>query len=418
MRRIASVDVLRGLVIGLMVFVNSVAGVSGVPGFTQHLPGSVDGYSLADMIFPWFLFLVGVSLPLALGRAVADQRPWSALGRVGSRAAGLILLGVIFVNDDRIAADLTGLSDDAWLVMTVAAMAVLLTVRAADANRSGTPGELFPRWVKILAAVVLVALLIIYRGRTGSGRITWLRPSWWGILGLIGWAYLFGAVAFLFSRGRLWLLGTMQVGTVIVAIVTAEGHEGPLALLHPLLSPHDMFGSLTGTVIAGALAGVLLLTRGERALAWLAGYGGLMWIAGALLRPLHGYHKLGSTESWALVAAGQAALLLALFHLLVDRVWARTATPTVKIAPNENQTEGHPSTWRHAVAWLSAAGKNALFAYLLSEVLSPFCKLIGVSFTPGNRAGGAVAMANALAIAIFVLAIAAIATRRRIFLRV
>ncbi|HEY0711277.1 MAG TPA: DUF5009 domain-containing protein [Polyangia bacterium] len=429
MRRIASVDALRGLVIGLMVLVNSVAGVPGVPAFTQHLPRSVDGYSLADMIFPWFLFLVGVSLPLALGRARAqgsggtparmpDDNQWitaGAIGRVVTRAAGLILLGVIFVNEDRIAADIVGLSDDAWLVLSVAAVAVLLTVRASDANRSGAAGDLFPRWLKILAASALIALLVVYRGRTGSGRITWLRPSWWGILGLIGWAYLFGAIGFLVSRGRLWLLGAMQVGTVIIAIVTAEGHEGPLALLRPLLSPHDMLGSLTGTVIAGAIAGLLLVRR-DRPVPWLAGYGALMWIAGALLRPLHGYHKLESTESWALVAAGQTALMLALFQV-IDGINARAGDRRDARRDAGTGTRAPEAGWQRAFGWLSAAGKNALLAYLLSELLYPLGQVLGTTFTPGNRVGGAVAMLNAVAVAIFVLTVAAIATRRRVFLR-
>ncbi|HEY0706939.1 MAG TPA: DUF5009 domain-containing protein [Polyangia bacterium] len=401
--RVASVDSLRGLVIGLMVLVNTVAGVRGVPAFTQHLPRSVDGYSLADMIFPWFLFLVGVSLPLALGRSVAEGQRGAGLARVIPRAAGLILLGVIFVNDDRIASDLTGLGDDAWLVSSVAAMAVLLAVRAPDPTRTGVSGDLFPRWVKVLAAITLVALLVIYRGRTGSGRITWLRPSWWGILGLIGWAYFFGALAYLASRGRLWLLVGLHVATVIVAIVTAEGFEGPLALLRPLLSPHDMLGSLTGVVIAGAIAGVLLQNRGERAWMWLGGWGLGLWIAGALLRPLHGYHKLESTEGWALVAAGQASLLLALFHALLDRT---------------DRRGGDRPAWQAPMAWLGASGKNALLAYLLSELLYPLGQLVDVSLTPGNRVGGTVAMLNAVAIAVLVLAIAALATRRRIFLRV
>ena len=49
------------------------------------------------------------------------------------------------------------------------------------------------------------------------------------------------------------------------------------------------------------------------ACAALALFGVGLWVAGWFLRPLHGYHKISASEGWALVAAGQGALLLALF---------------------------------------------------------------------------------------------------------
>src|SRR5215475_13702576 len=66
--RIDSVDVLRGLTMLLMVFVNDLGPAA--PSWMHHIrPPHADGMTLADIVFPWFLFIVGVSIPLAFERA-------------------------------------------------------------------------------------------------------------------------------------------------------------------------------------------------------------------------------------------------------------------------------------------------------------------------------------------------------------
>ena len=65
MDRIASVDALRGLVILLMIFVNDVAGVKTAPAWLKHVSARADGMTLPDMVFPAFLFIMGMWSPQA-----------------------------------------------------------------------------------------------------------------------------------------------------------------------------------------------------------------------------------------------------------------------------------------------------------------------------------------------------------------
>jgi predicted acyltransferase len=63
--RILSVDVLRGLTVAAMVLVNN-------PGSWAHVYAPLrhaewHGVTPTDTIFPFFLFIVGVAIPLALG---------------------------------------------------------------------------------------------------------------------------------------------------------------------------------------------------------------------------------------------------------------------------------------------------------------------------------------------------------------
>src|ERR1700730_8804522 len=101
--RVASVDALRGLTILLMVFVNDLG--PGAPAWMHHIqPSNADGMTLADIVFPVFLFLVGVSIPLAFERARAIGKSKGAqLGHILIRTASLLFMGLVELNsaDDR-----------------------------------------------------------------------------------------------------------------------------------------------------------------------------------------------------------------------------------------------------------------------------------------------------------------------------
>jgi heparan-alpha-glucosaminide N-acetyltransferase len=386
--RLRSVDILRAAVIFVMVVVNNVGEAPGTPWWTQHLPVEVDGYSLADMVLPWFLFLVGVSLPLSLKKFLDGQR-LRALGRVLPRAAGLLLLGVMFVNAGRLDRAATGISSELWLTLAVAAATALLWQPRAESNVGGRPRVVLG--VKLGAAALLLIVLLLYRGNREQGGSAWLVPSWWGILGIIGWAYLVASLAYLAVGGRLAPMVGLVALAVAIAIGTAKGRSGWLDVFDPLFGVHEFFGSMTAMVLAGAVAGMLLADTGPRRWWPLALLGAGLWLGGWFLRPLHGYHKLGSSESWALVGAGQGALLLALAHLLFDKLLADQRWPRL----------------------LAMAGQSALLAYLLSEWMHPASSLIGVDLTPGYEKGGWIAVGNAALVAIGVLVVAGLATWRR-----
>ena len=67
--RVASIDIFRGLTMMLMIFVNELAEVHGLPWWNYHAPARVDVMTYVDVVFPLFLFIVGLSLPLSI-----DQR--------------------------------------------------------------------------------------------------------------------------------------------------------------------------------------------------------------------------------------------------------------------------------------------------------------------------------------------------------
>src|SRR5580692_12968109 len=69
--RIASIDIFRGLTVLVMVFVDNLDFVKGLPWWTYHMPRGSNGMTYVDMVFPAFLFVMGMSIPLAVERRVA-----------------------------------------------------------------------------------------------------------------------------------------------------------------------------------------------------------------------------------------------------------------------------------------------------------------------------------------------------------
>ena len=77
--RIASIDALRGFVMFTMIFVNDLAGAPKkvVPDWMVHFSdrhkhGS--GMTFVDLVFPGFLFIVGMSIPIAARRTFKQGR--------------------------------------------------------------------------------------------------------------------------------------------------------------------------------------------------------------------------------------------------------------------------------------------------------------------------------------------------------
>ena len=91
-KRLISIDVLRGLTIVAMLVVNNPGrwGADWQYAPLRHAPWH--GCTFTDLIFPCFLFLAGVGIPISLGRLVGPESAWhQATPRIVRRT--LVLLG-------------------------------------------------------------------------------------------------------------------------------------------------------------------------------------------------------------------------------------------------------------------------------------------------------------------------------------
>src|SRR5256886_9736407 len=145
----------------------------------------------------------------------------------------------------------TGMSRSLWFLLALGSAAVLWTAH---------PGGLLatkPRWLftsRMAALFVLVCALMIFRGKAEDGHIVWLQHSWWGILGLIGWAYLNCSLVYLAVRGNpTALMGVM--GFMIALFI--GGRHGLLDRLGPVKNLVGVGGEL-GSHPPNVMDGVLV----------------------------------------------------------------------------------------------------------------------------------------------------------------
>lgn len=89
-RRLISLDVFRGLCIAGMMLVNNPGNWNAV--FPPLTHSAWHGCTFADLIFPFFIFIMGVAMPLAFARRRDRAAP--LLPRIVTRAALLVALGV------------------------------------------------------------------------------------------------------------------------------------------------------------------------------------------------------------------------------------------------------------------------------------------------------------------------------------
>lgn len=91
MKRYVSLDVLRGLTVAMMIVVNNPGSWSKIYPMLRH--ASWDGCTPCDLVFPFFLFCVGVSMAFALAKYAAMNA--DALKKILKRGVLLYLVGLL-----------------------------------------------------------------------------------------------------------------------------------------------------------------------------------------------------------------------------------------------------------------------------------------------------------------------------------
>jgi hypothetical protein len=122
------------------------------------------------------------------------------------------------------------LSAPAWNVL--ATLGVLLVWGTPE----GGWGRIRKPWLRGAGVALLLFVALAYRNPEVTGWIH-LRPYWWGILGLIGWAYLGVATVYLLSGDRPAVLVSAVALFYCVALADAAGSMAWLSTLRPVVGP-------------------------------------------------------------------------------------------------------------------------------------------------------------------------------------
>ncbi len=107
-KRIASIDMIRGIAIAGMVLCSNIGFYSGLPAWMFHAQTppptyefnpSVAGITWVDLVFPFFLFSMGAAFPFAMRKRLENGKGrWSVAGSLVKRWAILAIFAILLGN--------------------------------------------------------------------------------------------------------------------------------------------------------------------------------------------------------------------------------------------------------------------------------------------------------------------------------
>ncbi len=321
--RLLSLDALRGFdmlwIIGGGAIIISLAEKTGA-GWLKALAIQMDhvpwiGFHFFDLIFPLFMFISGVAIPLSVASALAKNRSSRDIVlKALKRMVILIILGWIYNGDFR-----EGFSN--------------------------------ARYVSVLGqigvAYFFAILIYVYSGSLRT-TIFWLA----GVLAFVSILQLFVPVPGV-GAGVLTPEGHMNgyIDRMILPGRLAYGHDGMLDGGNGI---YDALGLLSivsaiGITLMGIIAGKILQepkTGEYRKTIILSGIGLTLVAAGLLLWPVYPVIKACWTTTYNFLAGGISFILMAIFYLIVD-VWK----------------------YRKWTFFFRVIGMNSIFIYLFVRVV-------------------------------------------------
>ena len=290
--RLVSLDVFRGATIASMILVND-------PGSTESYPqldhAAWHGWTFTDLVFPFFLWIVGVAMTISFSsRTARGENRGALLRHVLKRSAIIFAIGLL-------------LNGFPYYRLT--------TIRI--------PGVL-----QRIAVCYLIAAAIFLYTRV-RGQIIWtmgLLAAYWAAM---TWIPVPG-----YGAGVLEPIGNFAQW------VDSHVLSGHMWRPTKVWDPEGLVSTVpaVATVLFGILAGQLLRSRhlsSAEKTAWMLVWGNVMLLAGNVMGVYLPINKNLWTSSFSVFMAGMALIVFAICYWIVDvQGWRRWTRPFVIFGMN------------------------------------------------------------------------------------
>jgi len=358
--RVDSIDILRALTMILMIFVNDLWSLRDIPVWLEHVERGVDGIGLADVVFPAFLFIVGLSLPFAIdARRRKGDSTRELIVHVLGRSIALLVMGVFLVNGESYNQDAAGMPRVYFYPLCCASFILIWNAYPRSMNK------ILAYVLRGLGVATLVVLAIMYRG--GDVEIERFAPHWWGILGLIGWAYLAAGLVTVFARNNFYvILGAW----IFFAVLSMVAHAGLLPDFLNVVPDAIRGGTLAGLTMGGVLTALVFqhFRRGhdpKNLTLVFIGMVALLIALSVITRPYWGLAKLGATPAWLFLCSAFTIMAFTAVYWVVD--------------------VGGKAGW---FAIIRPAGAGTLLCYLIPYFAYAFMDMAGIGLPAIMLVGG------------------------------
>jgi len=341
-KRLMSLDVFRGATIAAMVLVNNPGNWDAIYKPLDH--AEWHGWTFTDLIFPFFLWIVGVAIPLSTARRLEQGQGRRELLLHALRRAVIIFALGFFLNSFSYLVDGSLFRDGlgAWFRNYATSVRI--------------PGVLQR------IAICYFLTMVIFLDFGVRGQLNW-------IAGLLAgyWLLMIAGPMFGWGTGGLepqgnfcqYLDNLVFNGRVIGTHVWRGGKTW---------DPEGLFSTVpaVATCLFGVMTGHLLRSKlsPERRTAWLCVGGNLLLVAGVVMDIWLPINKKLWTSSYAVFMAGMAMNCFAVCYWLVDvQGWRKWAKP------------------------FAIYGMNAIAVFMMAGLLGRILPAIKLTDSAGKRVG-------------------------------
>lgn len=363
-KRLVSLDVFRGITIAAMIIVNNPGSWSYVYSPLRH--AEWHGWTPTDFIFPFFLFIVGVSISLALSRRTAASKTHAVVCKIFRRTLILFFLGI-----------------------------GLHLYHRPELETLRIPGVL----QRIAICYLLASLLFIKTGwKIRAGLTILILTGYYALMKLIPVPEV-GAGVWTFEGNLCGYIDRLLIGAKHLYRGTFDP-EGLLSTL-PALST-TLLGTLTGDWIRKAGGSC------KTVLSFLAG-GVVLIVAGQALHPIFPINKQLWTSTFVLLTAGAALIFLAVLIAVVDlKGWKKWSFPFLVYGTNAIAVFVGSSLMVKLLIKTTVGGADgmSLWAYIFNNLLSSWA-----GYYPGS-------LLFPLILTLFWLALLIPLYKKRIFIKI
>jgi predicted acyltransferase len=362
--RLISLDVFRGMTIAGMILVNN-PGTSPVYWPLDH--AEWNGLTPTDYIFPFFLFIVGVAIPIALGRRVQDGVTSGVYSKIVTRAASIFLLGLAISILPFFQFGSTDAPDALKMLVWLAFAGALLFLLLRNFKVAG-----------VLAGVAILGIVVMNLAGYNVVPYNFGTMRIFGVLQRIAVCYLVTSLIFLHTNWKQQLYiacGLLIVYWILMTTISVPGCEittmndkacNLAAYLDRMIltenhiwrfgkvyDPEGILSTIPAivTTISGVLTGTWLLSRDEARdasdsslvthhsslskAAAMFFFGVVLLALGLTWNSWFPMNKSLWTSSYVLATSGLALLTLASCYWLIDiKGYKRWAWPFVVFGAN------------------------------------------------------------------------------------
>lgn len=348
--RIQSIDVFRALTMVIMIFVNDLGSVAGVPHWLEHAAMTEDFLGFSDLVFPAFLVVMGMSIPLAIeSRLQKGASKADILESIASRTFALIIMGLVLLNAGRGVSTEVLIDRNVFMILSLVGFFLVWNLYPKPKTERDAGVQ---KTLKIVGYILIFTLIYIYRDPAGKT----FQQGWWGILGLIGWAYGICAVIYLYFRTSVRALIVAYLFFVMLMSLGSSGYLGAFDRLIPDNGCHHAF-AMTGVLTTLLLQHKALTWKMNKRLLVLTGISLIFILLGWLSNNVWIISKIQATPPWLFYSSGLTLLLYVFIYWLTD--------------------EKGKSSWFRVI---KPAGTATLTCYLIPYLLYTFIHITGFKF--------------------------------------